>query len=110
MFFSPNRNFEKAPFNVFECHVGLGYQTVVSEYDGLRTEFTTLVPQEGNVVLFSVKITNLSNCDRDLDTYFYAWPKMDPRASTGGASRAYYDEKMGANNYRTNTLNSPIEY
>ena len=109
-YYSPNRNYDRLPFDTFECHVGLGYQTVVSEYKGLRMEFTTLVPQEGNVVLFSVKFTNLSNEDKDLDAYFYAWPKMDDRASTGGGSQAHYDEKMGAIYYRTNSLNCPIEF
>lgn len=109
-FYSPNRNFEKLPFDIFECHVGLGYQKVIGQYQGVKTEFTTLVPQEGNVVLFLVSMENISKEDKDLDAYFYAWPKLDERASTGGASRAYYDEKMGAVYYKTNSLNSPIEY
>lgn len=109
-YYSPNRNYDRLAFDTFECHVGLGYQTVVSEYQGVKTEFTTVVPQTGNVVMFSIKLTNTSGEDKDLDTYFYAWPKLDDRASTGGASRAYYDEKMGAIFYMTNSLNSPIEF
>ena len=57
-YFSPNRNYKKQKFDVFECHVGIDYQKVVSEYKGIRVEFTTLVPSIGNEILFSVKVAN----------------------------------------------------
>ena len=33
-YYSANRNYTKLPFDKFECHVGLGYQRVISEYKG----------------------------------------------------------------------------
>ena len=38
--YSANRNHADLPFDKHECHVGLGYQTIVSEYKHIATEFT----------------------------------------------------------------------
>lgn len=79
-YFSPNRNYKKQKFDVFECHVGIGYQKVVSEYKGIRVEFTTLVPSIGNEILFSVKVANISQRKKNLKLYFYMsqmWNQAD---------------------------------
>ncbi len=109
-YYSPNRNYGKLPFEIFECHVGLGYQKVVSVYQGLRTEFTILVPQKGNVVLFSIKIKNVSSQEKAFDTYFYALPKLDPRVATDGVNQAFYDERLGGLYYNNDAYQSPVEY
>ena len=70
-FFSPNRNFYDTPFEVYECHVGLGYQTIISEYDGLLTEMTITVPENDYVELVRVRLFNKSGRSRRLDGYYY---------------------------------------
>ncbi len=109
-YYSANRNYTKLPFEVFECHVGLGYQRIVSEYKGVRVEFTTLVPQEGNVVEFLVSVENISTDEKDLDVYFYALPKLDPRVGSGGVNQATYDETMGGLYYSNTAYKSSVEY
>ena len=69
--YSPNRNFTDLPFDIYECHVGLGYQTIVSEYKGIRTEITILIPQNDYVELVRVKVVNKSNESCDLNGYYY---------------------------------------
>ncbi len=72
-----NRNYEQLPFDVHETHVGLGYQTIVSQYKGIRTEFTILVPVEGAATLFQIKIKNLSEKTCKKSVYFCIQPKPD---------------------------------
>lgn len=89
-FFAANRNYKRVKFDVFECHVGLGYQKVVSEYDGIRTEFTVLVPSKGQVVLQKIKVFNTTNKTREIDVYFYNKPTiaLDDDDSYGEADKA----------------------
>ena len=75
--YAANRNYGKLPFDTFECRVGLGYQKVIGEYKGVRTEFTVLVPLSGNAVQFNIKITNTGAGERQLQAYFYAQPKTE---------------------------------
>lgn len=72
-----NRNYDNLPFSKHECHVGLGYQTIVSEYNGLRVEFTIIVASSEPVLLFNVKIKNISNSKKDIDAYFLNRPQPD---------------------------------
>src|ERR1700690_1133937 len=39
------------PYDRFECHVGLGYTHIISEFYGLRTEVTIFVPLHGTCEL-----------------------------------------------------------
>jgi cellobiose phosphorylase len=48
-------------FQLYECHVGLGYTRIISEFYGLRTDVTIFVPLGGNCELRDIKITNISN-------------------------------------------------
>lgn len=75
VYYSANRNYNDLPFDVFETHVGLGYHTVVSEYQGLRTEFTILAPVEGIATLFQIKVKNIGNAEREIGTYFTILPR-----------------------------------
>ena len=74
-FYSANRNYENLPFERHEAHVGLGYHTVVSEYKGLKTTFTILVPVKGHATLFSVELENTSAEEKKLSAYFAIMPK-----------------------------------
>ena len=54
-------------YDLFETHVGLGYQKIVSEFYGIRTECTIFVPTGSNVVVRDYKITNVSDKDIEFD-------------------------------------------
>lgn len=45
----------------FECHVGLGYTRILSEFLGLRIDVMIFVPSSGNCELRDIRITNLSD-------------------------------------------------
>lgn len=48
------------PYDLYECHVGLGYQRIISEFYGIRTEVTIFVPKDEFVVIRDIKVTNKS--------------------------------------------------
>lgn len=54
-------------FKRYECHVGLGYQRIVSEMNGLRTEVIVFVPIGSNVVLRDIRVTNIGSAPVALD-------------------------------------------
>ena len=47
------------PFDLFECHIGLGYTRILSEFYGLRTEAAIFVPFQGVCELRDIRITNI---------------------------------------------------
>ncbi len=55
------------PFDKFECHVGLGYNTIVTEYFGITTEVTYFSPDNRTCVLWDIRISNHSGQQVDLD-------------------------------------------
>lgn len=73
-YFCANRNFDDLPFDVFECHVGLGYQRVISQFDGLRCEVTFVVPESDYAEITNVKVLNVGRNTRKLALYFYNKP------------------------------------
>ncbi len=46
-------------YDRYECHVGLGYSRIVSEFYGIRTEVTIFVPIGGSQELRDIRVTNL---------------------------------------------------
>lgn len=54
-------------YDLYECHVGLGYQRIVSEFYGIHTDVTIFVPTGENVVLRDIKVSNLRNEPVELD-------------------------------------------
>ncbi len=55
------------PFDRYECRVGLGYSTFISEMKGLRTEVRIFVPHKKRVVIQQVMVTNLSPDEKNVD-------------------------------------------
>jgi cellobiose phosphorylase len=55
------------PYDLYECHVGLGYSRIVSEFHGIRTDATILVPTGEERVIRDVKITNISDRPLEID-------------------------------------------
>ncbi|HEY3475109.1 MAG TPA: hypothetical protein VGK56_10905, partial [Anaerolineales bacterium] len=48
-------------YDKYECHVGLGYTRIISEFYGIRTEVTIFVPNHASVEIRDIKITNISH-------------------------------------------------
>ena len=55
------------PLDRFECHVGLGYTRLISEYLGLRTDVIIFVPLGDHREVRDVKITNISDTPLKVD-------------------------------------------
>ncbi len=51
----------------YETHVGLSYQTIISEFHNIRTEVRIFIPKNEDVMLRDIKITNLSDKPLDID-------------------------------------------
>jgi len=47
-------------YDLYECHVGLGYTKIVSEFYGVRCETTIFVPFDSQRVIRDIKVTNIS--------------------------------------------------
>jgi cellobiose phosphorylase len=55
------------PYELYECHVGLGYTRIISEFYGLRTEATIFVPLGENCEIRDIRVTNVSPALLDVD-------------------------------------------
>ena len=69
--YSPNKNFNKLPFDDFHCCVGIGYQKIVSMYNGLETTFRITVPTDDYTVQYGVTLKNNSNKPIDEFKFIY---------------------------------------
>ncbi|MEZ0396291.1 MAG: glycosyl hydrolase family 65 protein [Anaerolineales bacterium] len=54
-------------FDRYECHVGLGYTRIISEFYGLRTDVTIFVPMGESREVRDIRITNISNRPQEVD-------------------------------------------
>ncbi len=54
-------------YDLFECHVGLGYTRIVSEFYGFHTEATIFVPMGESCLMWDIRITNVENQTRQVD-------------------------------------------
>lgn len=77
LIYSPNRNYQNLNFDEYYCVVGLGYQKIVSKYEGLIVEFVITVPQNGYCELYSIKIKNENDKTFNGDLYFYLRPAVN---------------------------------
>lgn len=48
-------------YDLYECHVGLGYMRIVSEMHGLRTEATIFVPRGSQCEVRRIQVTNIGS-------------------------------------------------
>jgi len=55
------------PYDLYECHVGLGYTRIVSEFYGIRTEVTIFVPLGESREIRDIRITNVSDRPLEID-------------------------------------------
>jgi cellobiose phosphorylase len=62
-FFTPTLN----SYDLFECHVGLGYSHFISEFFQIRTEVTIFIPTNGMCEIRDIRITNIGDCTKEID-------------------------------------------
>ncbi|MFC1498137.1 GH36-type glycosyl hydrolase domain-containing protein [Verrucomicrobiota bacterium] len=55
------------PCDLYECHVGLSYQRIITELYNIRTEVTIFVPTGSQVEIRDIRITNLSDQPQEID-------------------------------------------
>src|SRR5512136_2621861 len=55
------------PYDLYECHVGMGYTRIVSEFYGVRADVTIFVPLGETRVIRDIKITNVSDARVEVD-------------------------------------------
>lgn len=61
-------------YSKYEVHVGIGYTTFIREQDGIRSEMTLFVSSNSPMEYITLKITNLSKENRELDvTSYFEW-------------------------------------
>jgi len=56
----------------FRCHVGMGYNRIVTSYDGIEAEMLYFVPPDDALEIWQLKLTNRSKRLRTLRTFSYA--------------------------------------
>ena len=54
-------------FQMYECHVGLGYTRIISEFYDIRTEVLIFVPVDGDREIRDIRITNLRSAPVEVD-------------------------------------------
>ncbi len=107
--FDINRNIKNLPYKMHKCHVGLGYQTVESLYDGVQSSFTIIIPEVGNCEMHRITVKNVSDSVRRLSVYPYVSPAiyMEGHLAYG---KAYYDEGIGGLYYSFHAFGEKDHY
>lgn len=59
-FYDINRNYKNLPFDKFETHVGLNYQTITSSYKDLEVSLTLFIPSDDYVEISHIHLKNNS--------------------------------------------------
>ncbi|MFW5985812.1 MAG: GH36-type glycosyl hydrolase domain-containing protein [Halanaerobiales bacterium] len=62
----------KSEYDYYRCRHGLGYTIIEYEKYNIKSEVTYFVPRNESLEIWSLKITNKSNKDRELDLFSYA--------------------------------------
>ena len=94
-FYSPNRNFNKEPFDIFECHVGQGYHKIISKYQDIKVEMTIVVPENDYAEIIHVKVINESTERKNLSIYTYVKPHVNLTWHTAYSYADYNNEFEG---------------
>ena len=107
--FSPNRNYKREKFDVFKTVVGIGYSKIISEYNGIHTELTIIVPTSGKRECWKLEVSNITNAPKNID--IYAYNDIDIQFSEH-LSCTYGDFNSDLNGvyFRHKVYNSPTDY
>lgn len=65
-FFDANRNYKNYDFDKHECHVGIGYHKIISEYKGVEVEFGIVIPKGYSAELWQIKVRNTANAPKKI--------------------------------------------
>ena len=90
-FYDANRNYKNLPFDKFETHVGLNYQTITSSYKDLEVSMTLFIPSDDYVEISHIHLKNNSKEKKVFDLYFYNKPFIN-LTWHGPYSKAYFDK------------------
>ena len=55
------------PYDLYQCHVGLGYTRIISEFHGIRTAVTIFIPPGEERVIRDIRVTNISGSPVEVD-------------------------------------------
>ncbi|MCR5107855.1 MAG: N,N'-diacetylchitobiose phosphorylase [Lachnospiraceae bacterium] len=64
-----------------ECRHGTGYTIITSEYSGIRSEVTYYVPKDKTCEVWRLKVTNLSEGERELSSFGFVEFTNEPNYS-----------------------------
>lgn len=67
-----NKPFAKDKLEEYRCHVGVGYQKIVSRFGAVATELTMTVPESGKAELWRISIRNSADSQKKLSVFVYA--------------------------------------
>ena len=93
-FYDANRNYKNYDFTKHECHVGIGYHNIISEYKGIEVEFGITIPKNYCAELWQIKVRNTSDKVKKISVV----PFGRPAANVTGHKAygiAHFDEKLG---------------
>ena len=62
-FFTPTLD----AYDLYECHVGLGYTRIISEFYGIRSQVTIFIPTGGTVEIREMEISNVGDTAKEID-------------------------------------------
>lgn len=108
-YFDINRNARDLPYDTFFSRVGLGYQTIESEYKGLYSTFTILIPEKENVEMHKITLQNRSNKPKKLFVYPYLRPSVNLNGHLA-YGKGYYDKEMDGLYYTFHAFNEGNPY
>lgn len=58
-------------YDLYECHHGQGYTSIITEFNEIRAELTYFVPQNINAEIWKVKLINKSKNIKNLEIYSF---------------------------------------
>lgn len=76
-YFEALKNDGRLPLKKHFARVGQGTHTVKSEYFGIRSEFTMLIPQADYAEVQCIRVSNTDKRDRRLSVYTYVKPYVN---------------------------------
>lgn len=89
-----NSNFANKDFAKHQCHVGIGYHKIVSEYNDILCEYIITVPDNARAELWQIRITNKSDENKDLSVVSYSRPHANVTGHWA-YGHADYQEDLG---------------
>lgn len=104
-----NRNYAGAAFDEFRTIVGIGYSTVVSEYKGIHSEYTIIVPHKGKRECWRLVLKNTSKEEKSFDLYAFA--ELDCRIGEHLAcSFGDFDKDLNGIYFRHKAYDNPTDF